>query len=269
MNTADSPGYYRRRSATTFEPTEHVQGAWRDTEQHMAPAAGLLAHALETAYPRADLQLCRISYDILGVIAAELCEVMVEVVRPGRSIELLEARMVIGGRTAIRASGWRLARSDTSAVAGDNATALPEPPAWPRTDIGAIWGGGFIDSLQIHRDPASDADRSRAWLSTPVSLIEGEPVSELAAFTGLVDTANGMAGRAHPRDWLFPNTDLTVHYFRTPRCEGQPWIGLDTAASWGPDGVGLTSTTLYDRHGPVGRSEQILTLRHRGGAEPG
>jgi hypothetical protein len=29
----------------------------------------------------------------------------------------------------------------------------------------------------------------------------------------------------------------------------------------GANGVGLTSTTLHDERGPVGRAEQILTVR--------
>ena len=39
------------------------------------------------------------------------------------------------------------------------------------------------------------------------------------------------------------------------------WVGLDTSVSFGPDGVGLTSTVLNDVHGPVGTAAQSLTLR--------
>jgi hypothetical protein len=41
-------------------------------------------------------------------------------------------------------------------------------------------------------------------------------------------------------------------------------VGLDTTVVFGPDGVGLTSTVLHDAHGPVGRSEQMLTVRPLG-----
>lgn len=263
--TAGPTGYYRRVSDTAFEPTRHVQGAWRDDEQHMGPASGLLAHALETVYPRPDLQLCRISYEILGVIAAERSEIEVEVIRPGRTIELLQARMVIDGRTAIRATGWRLATGDTAAAAGGAPEPLPDPQLWPDFDITDRWSGGYIDSLRVRLAPDARPGDCRAWLTTDVTLIEDEPVSDLAAFTALVDTANGLAAREDPQAWLYPNLDLTIHYVRSPRLDGprQRWVGLDTAAVWGPDGVGLTSSTVYDRHGAVGRAEQILTLRRR------
>lgn len=255
--------YYRRIDGNRFEPTHHTQGAWRETEQHMGPASGLLAYALETVFPRDDLQLCRISYEILGVISAEPLEIEVEVVRPGRTIELLEARMIINGRAAVRASGWRLATSDTSAVIGGLGEPMPGPDPWPVWDPEDFWTGGYIDSLDVRVDPASVPGRSRGWLRTPMDLVEGEQPSDLVAFTTLVDTANGMAARRHPRQWAFPNIDLTIHYFRTPRFADPDnrWIGLDTASTWGPDGIGLTSTTLYDFNGAVGRAEQILTLR--------
>ncbi len=260
MTTSEPDSYYRRVAADTFRPTRHSQGAWRDTEQHMGPAAGLLAYALETAHPRPDLRLCRISYEILGVIAAADSTVEVEVVRPGRTIELLRARMVIDGRTAVLAHGWRLATADTVAVAGGGPAALPGPTAWPIGHAGR-WSGGFIESVQFRIDPGSEPGSCRAWLRTPMALIADESVSDLVGFTTLVDTANGLAARQDPAGWIFPNLDLTLHYARTPVLGPDGWVGLDTAAIWGPDGIGLTSSALHDECGAVGRGEQILTLR--------
>lgn len=258
-----NPSYYRRTGETSFEPTRHTQGAWRETEQHMGPASGLLAYALETVHPRDDLQLCRISYEILGVISAEPLEIEVEVVRPGRTIEMLEARMIINGRPAIRATGWRLATSDTSAVTGGVPEPMPGPQEWPNWNVGDFWAGGYIDSVEFRVDPASAPGRSRAWLHTPLDLVEGEQASDLVSFTTLVDTANGVAAREHPKAWAFPNIDLTIHYFRSPSFADPDdrWTGLDSLATWGPDGIGVTSSTLYDPSGAVGRAEQILTLR--------
>jgi len=262
--------YYRRIGGNRFEPTHHTQGAWRENEQHMGPAAGLLAYAIETVFPRDDLQLCRVSYEILGVINAEPLEVEVEVVRPGRTIELVEAWMIINGRAAIRAAGWRLATADTSMVTGGVPDPMPGPDPWPAWDAENFWTGGYIDSLDIRVDPASVPGRSRAWLRTDLNLVDGEQASDLVAYTTLVDTANGIAARRHPREWAFPNIDLTIHYFRTPRFSDPDdrWVGLDTGSTWGPDGIGLTSTTLYDPCGAVGRAEQILTLRPLGSTGP-
>lgn len=258
--------FYRRIDDTTFHPTRHAQGVWREYEQHMGPASGLLAHALETVHPRTDLQLCRISYEILGVIAAGDTEITVEVVKPGRTVEMLQALLTVDGRTAIRATGWRLAAFDTTSVAGGGSAPLAGPHDWPRWAEADRWPGGYIESLDVRMGPDSVPGHGQAWLRTGKTLIDGEPVSDLVAFTTLVDTANGIAGRLDPRTWMFPNTDLTIHYFRSPRFPDpdEGWVGLDSSAAVGPDGVGLTSTTLHDGYGSVGRAEQILTVRQHG-----
>ena len=67
--------------------------------------------------------------------------------------------------------------------------------------------------------------------------------------------------RESPDHWLFPNLDLTIHLYRTPVAG---WVGLDTTVTFGPTGLGLTSSALHDTLGPVGRAEQILTVRPPG-----
>lgn len=272
----DAPGYYRRlpgpaggRSDAAgagierFAPTLHAQGAWQAHEQHMSPVAALLLHAVETHLaarggPESELQIARITYEILGMIAARPVEVSVEVVRPGRTIALVEAALSVDGRVAVRARVWLLGASDTGSVAGGEPDPMPAPDAFPAWDNPSAWGGGYIDSLLARVDPASKPGRVRAWLTTDRVLVADESHSDLALFVGLVDTANGIAARESPATWIFPNTELTVHLYRTPV---GGWLGLDVSAVFGASGVGLTSAVLFDTTGPVGRSEQILTVR--------
>ena len=39
------------------------------------------------------------------------------------------------------------------------------------------------------------------------------------------------------------------------------WVGFDTQVAFGPTGLGLTSSVLHDIEGPVGRAQQMLTVR--------
>ena len=39
--------YFVQTGPATFRPTEHVGGAWNTAEQHIAPALGLMVHAVE------------------------------------------------------------------------------------------------------------------------------------------------------------------------------------------------------------------------------
>jgi len=257
--------YYQRLDAERFQPTEHAQGAWNAHEQHMAPISGLLAHALERHAPRPDLVMARVTYEILGLIALEPTTVRVRTVRPGRTIELVEALASAGGREVVRATAWRLAVQETSAVAGGLPRALPARERCTPLDAAATWSGGYIRSIEVLRGPERAPGEGQAWLRTPLALVEGEPSTPLAAFLGLVDTANGMNVRLDPKAWAFPNLDLSVHLYRTPQGGPGRWIGFDTLVTVGAGGVGLTSTTLHDEAGPVGRAEQILTVRPVGG----
>lgn len=257
--TTPSPAYYRRLDAETFQPLLATQGAWRDDEQHMAPVTGLLVHALDRHEPRDDLVLARLSVDILGFIPAQPTTVRTRTLRAGRSIELVEAAATIEGRPVLAARAWRLLRGDTSAVAGLEEPPMPSPDGVEPYDAARDWPGGYIASVDV-RPVERRPGRGRVWMGTDVSLIQGEEVSPHARLLGLADTANGMVPRAAPTDWLFPNTDLTLHLHRLP---AGPWLGLDTAVSIGADGVGLTSSVVHDVDGPCGRMEQILTVRPR------
>ncbi|MGT2424828.1 thioesterase family protein [Amnibacterium kyonggiense] len=189
----------------------------------------------------------------------EPVDVRVEVLRPGRTIELVEARLTAGGRTIVIARAWLAQRTDTAAIADSAFPRLPEPSSMPVEDLAVVWPGAFVASLGARRRQA-EPGRAVAWLSTDVPLLEGEPVSATAAALGLVDTTNGTTPRLPPDRVAFPNLDLTVHLFREPI--GGP-VGYDVSVSFGPDGAGLTQAVLHDAEGPFGTSAQTLTLRQR------
>lgn len=258
----DLGSYYRRLGPSRYRPTVHAEGAWQPGEQHMAPVSGVIVHALEDFLARqlrpTPLQISRITFEILGMISARDFDVGVEVLRPGRTIELVEATLVIADRPVVRARAWCLSRQDTSAVAGGQPEPLPSADGltpWPATDL---WDGGFIASLEIRPVPGYQPGRTQGWVHTEVDLVAEETASDLARFVGLVDTANGIATRVAPSEWMFPNVDLSLHLYRQPRGD---WVGLDTTVIFGADGVGLTTSTLHDVHGALGRAEQILTVR--------
>lgn len=258
MNTGS---YYEPIDEHRYKPTPHAGGAWDTDEQHFSPLGGLIVHAIDrhlAARPEGGLVLSRISFDILGRLALDECEIRVETIRPGRTIELLEAVVLMAGRPVVRARAWLLASGDTGAVAGGGADKLapPESPAsWP---MASVWPGGYIASVDVRPLAPPQPGRTTAWVSTGLDLVAGRTASPLASYIALVDTANGIAVRQSPTAWMFPNVDLTIHLHRQP--EGT-WTGLDTTVTFGPTGQGITSTVLHDVLGPVGHAQQILTVR--------
>lgn len=251
--------YFERLDEHRFSATQHTSGAWNVAEQHIAPALGLLAHVVERdrdVRGRRDLRLARLSYDILGTVPVAELGTTVELLRPGRTIELVEATLSHGGRDVVRLRAWLMAPGETAALAASPVPPMPPPGQVGRWDPREVWPGGFIESVEVRREQ-EEPGRARFWVRTATPLVD-EPVSEVARFVGLLDIANGMTVRADPREVAFPNVDLTAHLFTDPRGD---WAGFDTRVSFGATGLGVTSTLLHDERGPVGTMAQMLTVR--------
>ncbi|TAN04371.1 MAG: thioesterase family protein [Rhodanobacteraceae bacterium] len=249
--------FYVRLGENRFVSTLHAQGAWQPGEQHLAPASGLVLAEVERRLP-SDKLVSRASFDVLGVIHSGEFTIDVEVVRPGRSIELVEASMRHGNLTSIRARVWRLAASDTAQVQGIEWATLPPPDAMRPLAFSSVWGGGYINSLEARQDEGARPGCGRSWIRTCCPLVEGEADPPVAGFLKLVDTANGLVVREPPGSVFFANVDLTVHFIREPVAG---WVGFDTRVNFGPTGLGETSSILSDICGPVGTAAQSLTVR--------
>ncbi|MFS0699309.1 thioesterase family protein [Cellulomonas sp. 179-A 4D5 NHS] len=255
--------YFERLDAATFRPTEHVSGGWNPREQHIAPALGLLAHAVETDHATRTpdpLQLARASYDILGTLPLEPVRIDVEVLRPGRTIELVHATLSHAGRPAVVLRAWLLRGYDTAAHAGGALPTIPDPNEIPVWDPADIWPGGFVRSVEVRRHQ-HEPGRAVSWVRPTMPLVRDESVSATARMLGVIDIANGLTPRTPTDQLVFPNVDLTAHLVATPRGD---WIGLDTTVTFGPTGLGLTHTTVHDTTlGPVAVATQALTVRRR------
>lgn len=254
--------YFVQTGSSTFLPTEHVGGAWNTDEQHIAPALGLMAHLVETDHRdrRGDLLVSRLSYDILGTVPMEAVDVEVRVLRPGRTIELVEAVLSHGDRPAVVLRAWLLRAGDTESHAGTDLPRIPGPQEMPEWKAAMVWPGGFIASAEVRRAQARPG-RATFWVRSDVALLDPEArptAGRTATAARLFDIANGMTVRVDPRAVAFPNVDLTAHLFRQP-VDG--WIGFDTTVSFGPRGQGVTSTNLHDDAGPFGTMSQMLTVR--------
>ncbi|MBC7300340.1 MAG: thioesterase family protein [Nocardia sp.] len=260
-DTIAHTSYFHRVGAHRFVPTAHAGGAWDIDEQHFSPLGGLIVHEIQRTraqQQRPALAMSRISFDILGRIAFGEFDIDVRTIRPGRTIELVEATVTIAGRSVVSARAWFLSTQDSAAVAGGEPERLPDPEPLPSWPLSAVWPGGYIASIDTRAVGIPQPGRTAAWVHSSMDLVSAEPVDPLASYIALVDTANGIAVRQEPTKWMFPNVDLTVHLYRQP--EGE-WTGLDTTVTFGHTGQGLTSTVLHDIRGPVGVAEQILTLR--------
>jgi hypothetical protein len=110
----------------------------------------------------------------------------------------------------------------------------------------------FIEGGFLEPGPAT------VWMRMQQPLVEGEEPTPLQRLLVVADVGNGVSAVLDWREYLFINTELTVHVLRPP--EGE-WIGVDAVTR--VDGVGLAETVLYDERGRVGRGAQTLLVRQR------
>jgi Thioesterase-like superfamily len=164
--------YFVRAGRSTFAPTGHVGGAWDADEQHIAPSLGLLLHVVEAdrdARRDDGLVVGRLSYDILGTMPLDLVETTVTVVRPGRTIELVEATLACRGRCALQLRAWLMRPGDTTAVAATSLPRIAGPDVMRPWDPATVWAGGFVTSVEVRRAQV-EPGRAAFWVRPRVPL---------------------------------------------------------------------------------------------------
>lgn len=243
-----------------YKPSIHAQGAWNEQEQHMAPATGIICAELEQFMPREEMQIGRISLDILGMIYLTDFTITTQLIRPGRTIELIESKLEAQGRTCIVARTWRMITEDTSEVTGLEDPSIPSYENLENWDGISIWGGGYIKSISKNiRVAGGKPGKGQVWISNEKEMVEGKETSSFVKLMGMVDTMNGVVVRQKGQfTHMFPNVDLQIHLYRLPKGK---WLGLDVQQQYGANGIGLTSAVLHDNKGPFAHAEQILTVR--------
>jgi hypothetical protein len=243
------------------EPSELTRGPWDPGAQHAGPPSALLGRAIELCEPREGMRVGRVTIEILAPIPIAPLTITASVVRPGRSVEMLEAALTgPDGADVMRARAWRLA---DSRVEADWEREQPPPGLDDATDLEFFATGqqvGWHTAMEIRfaRGAFLEPGPATVWMRPRVQLVEGEEPSPLQRLLLAADGGNGVSA---PLDWgryVFINTDLSVHVLRPP---GGDWVCLDSVTH--VDGVGMTDTALWDEHGRVGRAVQTLLVRAR------
>jgi len=252
---------FYERAGAAFVPSELTRGPWDPGAQHAGPPSALLGRAVEAA----GTLVGRITIEVLRPVPLAALTVASEVVRPGRSVELVEAVMTEAGGDSppiARAVAWRL-RVDDGVAALDSGPPPPGPDAGherPFFPTGQEVGYHTAMDYRFVEGAFTEPGPARVWLRMRQPLVAGEPTSPLARVLVAADSGNGVSAALDYRRHLFINTELTVHLVREPAGE---WVQLDAVTYVGPHGVGLSESVLYDETGRLGRAAQTLLVRRR------
>jgi hypothetical protein len=208
--------------------------------------------------------LARLTVEILGAVPVDEVTVTASVLRPGRSVELVEATAAAGGRTVLTARAWRIRRTplelprpalpriEPAPMRPSRATAFTDP-AWQVGYLGAIeWR--FISGHFEKPGPAL------VWARPRVPLVSGEVMSPVQRLVALADSGNGLSRVLDMATWWFINTELSLHLHRPPAGE---WMCVRARTTLSDGGTGLATTLLYDEGGAVGQGAQALLVGPR------
>lgn len=249
----------------SFVATELTRGPWDPGAQHAGPPSALLGRAIEQVDGADRFQVARVTFEILKSVPIGPVRVEAELVRPGRSVQMIEATLSGEDGELMRARAWRI-RSGEIEIPDDVLT-TPAPPPGPEEggkpeffstgqDVGyhtaMEWrsvGGGF-------REPGP----ATVWMRMGCRLVADEEPSPLQRTLVAADVGNGISAVLDWSRFLFINVDLSVYLERMP--EGE-WVCVDAVTLPQRNGIGTAESVLSDERGRVGRAAQALLIAER------
>jgi hypothetical protein len=245
----------------TWRATGHTTGPWDERAQHGGPPSALLGRAIQHCAPRDDMVVARFTCEILGAIPVGDLDIQARLVRPGRSVEFLEAVARAGGRDVARASAWRVLRTSSDSVppGGD------PPPPLPGSTVGLTpdgWVDGYLSAVEWRpvRGAFAQPGPATVWARLRYPLVPDEETGPLERVLAVADSGNGLSGELDITKWHFINPELTVHLHREAVGE---WVGLDARTAISAGGAGLATSVLFDRDGQLGVGAQSLLISPR------
>lgn len=247
------------------------RGPWSPDAMHGGPVAALLARTAEQVPTPGPMHPARLTIELLRPAPLAPLSATARVVRPGRKVQWVEARLVAGDVEVARATLLRI-RQDTipwpATVAGGDAS-LPHPGphhAAAERAPGAD-GDGYPPAYhntatehRIVRGRWGDLGPTTDWVRLRIPVVPGEEPSGLQRVAAVADFGNGISAAVPYASHLFLNPDLTIVLHRLP---ATPWVCLDAVTFPERHGVGVAESVLYDERGRIGHAAQTLLLEAR------
>jgi hypothetical protein len=263
--------YVPTEDEDTFESTPLANAGWYEEGQHGGALAALIVGRIGSVPTLTPMQVARVTVEIFRVVPLVPLTVRPTVVREGKRIQTIQVDVTDPNGTLLSMGiiqRLRIADRELPREAATESTGLSEPGESRITDS-RTWGIGDTRKKMFHRDAIEIREieggfgsigPGAVWVRTRIPIIAGRANTPAQRTVIAGDFCNGVSRKLGLDDWVFMNSDLTVHIGRYPTGE---WVGLDARSSYSNDGRGVASGSLWDTEHWVGQSAQTLYVDTR------
>jgi hypothetical protein len=257
--------FYERSGGDSFVASELTRGPWDPGAQHAGPPSALLGREIEGLVGSEELQVARVVFEILRPVPIGPVRIESRVLRPGKKVQLVEAKLFGEAGELMRATAWLLRKSELDLPEGAVADDAPPPGperGWTPEFFPTGQDVGYHTAMELKAVAGSFLELGPAtfWLRMRYPLVAGEEPTPLQRALVAADVGNGISAVLDYREYVFINVDLTVHFERMP--EGE-WVCVDAVTRPQPTGIGTAESELSDQRGRIGRAAQSLLIARR------
>lgn len=242
-------------------PTEFCGGPWDAGAQHGSAVAAVLARAIESVETLVPMRPARFTVDLLSRVPLTPMRQVVEVVKMGKQIAVIDARLLSDDRIVARASSL-LIRDGAELNFPPGSKVPPELPLPPTEEMPPPAMGGFsfpgfwnaMDYVRTRGEMAGGAPAS-VWIRLRCRVAAGEDVTPFQRLAVAADMGSGIAGFLPFDHYRTINADISMHILRLPDAD---WIGLDGDTRIETDGIGQSAAAMFDEIGVVARTQSSI-----------
>jgi Acyl-CoA thioesterase C-terminal domain/Acyl-CoA thioesterase N-terminal domain len=256
---------FYEKTGDGFIATELTRGPWDPDAQHAGPPSALLGRAIEQVDGGEGFQVARITLEILRPVPIRPVRVEAELVRPGRSVQMIEATLSGEDGPLMVARAWRIRTSELS-IPEDVVTTPEAPPGPEEGDVPAFFetaqSVGYHTAMEWRSVSGGFREPGPAivWMRMGCALVAGEEPTPLQRTLVAADVGNGISAVLDWTRYVFINVDLSVHLERMPVGE---WVCVDAVTLPQRNGIGVAESVLSDERGRIGRAAQALLVAQR------
>ncbi len=259
------PEAFYEKTHDGFIASELTRGPWDPNAQHAGPPSGLLGREVERVGGGQGFQVARVTLEILRPVPIGPVRVEASIVRPGRSVQMVEASLSDGENELMKARAWRIRTAEIEIP--EDVVTTPEAPPGPKEGhepefFATGQSVGYHTAMEWRSVGGSFRTPGPAtvWMRMRYALVAAEEPTPLQRTLVAADVGNGISAVLDWRRYVFINVDLSLHLERMP--EGE-WVCVDAVTLPQPNGIGTAESVLSDERGRIGRAAQALLIAER------